>query len=128
MVPGGVTRCLVELALASNAATGLKSQALNTLTPIILSSVPNHIVLSTLALSPLIEFDADEEHPNGGFVRLPQRPAVEALITDVIEGDHSAGGRGLRGRAAGVNMFEVSALPQYQLQIDDCAGLCERER
>ena len=108
MVSGGVTRCLLELALASNAPNGLKSQALNTLTPILLSSVHNQSLLSTLTLSPLIAIHADEEHPNGGFVRLPQRPAVVALVSDVIEGDRSAGGRGLRGRAAGVNMFEVS--------------------
>ena len=110
MVPGGVTRCLAELALASNAPVGLKSQALNTLTPFLLSSIPNQTLLSTLTLSPLVAINADEEHPNGGFVRLPQRPAVVALITAVVEGD-SAGGRGLRGRAAGVNMFEVN--PTY---------------
>ncbi|ORY26157.1 p115 like vesicle tethering protein [Naematelia encephala] len=107
MVSGGVTRCLLELALASNAPNGLKSQALNTLTPILTSSVPNQTLLSTLMLAPLIPIRADEEHPNGGFVRLPLRPAVLALVQAVIEGDPSAGGRGLRGRAAGVNMFEA---------------------
>jgi hypothetical protein len=109
MVSGGVTRCLLELALASNAPNGLKSQALNTLTPILLSSVPNQNLLSTLLLSPLVPVHADQEHPNGGFVRLPPRPAVVALVQTVVEGDLAAGGRGLRGRAAGVNMFEVSA-------------------
>lgn len=108
MVTGGVTRCLLELALASNAPHGLKSQALNTLTPIMLSSVANQTLLSSLMLAPLIPIHADEEHPNGGFVRLPPRPAVVALVQDVVEGDPSGGGRGLRGRAAGVNMFEVS--------------------
>ncbi len=107
MVSGGVTRCLLELALASNAPNSLKSLALNTLTPILLSSIPNQTLLSTLTLAPLIAINAHEEHPNGGFVRLPQRPAVVALVMDVIEGDPTAGGRGLRGRAAGVNLFEV---------------------
>ena len=118
MVSGGVTRCLLELALASNAPTGMKSQALNTLSPILLSSIPNQNVLTTLSLSPLIAIHADEEHPNGGFVRLPHRPAVVALVTDVVEGDRSAGGRSLRGRAAGVNMFEVSEFAQRSFHVD----------
>jgi hypothetical protein len=109
MESSGVTRCLLELALASNAPNGLKSQALNTLTPILQSSVPNQTLLSTLMLSPLVAIHADEEHPNGGFVRLPMRSAVMALVSSVIEGDPGSGGRGLRGRAAGVNMFEVSS-------------------
>lgn len=108
MASGGVTRCLLELSLASNAPNGLKCQALNTLTPTMLSSLPNQALLSTLMISPLVPVNADMEHPNGGFVRLPPRPAVVALVSAVIEGDPSAGGRGLRGRAAGVNMFEVS--------------------
>jgi hypothetical protein len=108
MVSGGVTRCLLEVALSSNAPNGLKSQALNTLTPILTSSSPNQTLLSTLLLSPLVPIHADEEHPNGGFMRISPRPAVEVLISSVVEGDPSAGGRGLRGRAAGVNMFEVS--------------------
>lgn len=108
MVSGGVTRCLLELGLASNAPNGLKSQALNTLTPILTSSVPNQSLLSSLVLSPLVPVHADEEHPNGGFVRLPPRSAVAVLVSEVVEGDPSAGGRGLRCRAAGVNMFEVS--------------------
>jgi hypothetical protein len=111
MVSGGVTRCLLELALASNAPNGLKSQALNTLTPILTSSVPNQSLLSSLVLSPLVPVQADEEHPNGGFVRLPPRPAVASLVSIVVDGDPSAGGRGLRCRAAGVNMFEVSYHP-----------------
>ncbi|GMK57887.1 hypothetical protein CspeluHIS016_0407210 [Cutaneotrichosporon spelunceum] len=106
MASSGVTRCLLELSLASNAPNGLKSQALNTLTPIMLSSLPNQALLSTLMLSSLVPVNADMDHPNGGFVRLPPRPAVVALVSAVIEGDPSAGGRGLRGRAAGVNMFE----------------------
>lgn len=104
---GGVTRCLLEIALASNAPNGLKVQALNALTPIMLSSIANQALLSTLNIAPLVPVHADEEHPNGGFIRLPPRPAVVALVSAVIEGDPSAGGRGLRGRAAGVNMFEA---------------------
>ncbi|KAL1411603.1 Vesicle-mediated ER to Golgi transport protein [Vanrija albida] len=107
MANGGVTRSLLELSLASNAPNGLKCQALNTLTPIMLSSVANQGLLSTLMISALVPVHADEEHPNGGFIRLPPKPAVVQLVSTVIEGDPSAGGRGLRGRAAGVNMFEA---------------------
>jgi len=108
MANGGVTRALLELSLASNAPNGLKCQALNTLTPIMLSSGPNQALLSTLMISPLVPVEPDYEHPQGGFIRLPPRPAAVALVAAVIEGDPSAGGKGLRGRAAGVNMFEVS--------------------
>lgn len=107
MVSSGVTRTLLEIALASNAPNGLKSQALNTLTPILSSSTPNQSLLNTLSIAPLVPIHADEDHPNGGFVRLPPKPAVIALVAAVVDGDASAGGRGLRGRAAGVNMFEV---------------------
>lgn len=117
MAASGVTRCLLEIALASNAPSGLKSQALNTLSPILASSVPNQTLLSTLSLSPLVAVHADEEHPNGGFVRIPPRPAVVALVATTVDGDSVSGGRGLRGRAAGVNMFEVSLkhLPRSQV-------------
>ena len=108
MASSGVTRSLLEIALASNAPSGLKSQALNTLSPILASSVPNQTLVSTLSLSPLLAVHADEEHPNGGFVRIPPRPAVVALVATIVDGDSVSGGRGLRGRAAGVNMFEVS--------------------
>lgn len=59
-------------------------------------------------ISPLVPVPADEANPNGGFIREPGRPAVMALVQSVVDGDPTTGGRGLRGRAAGVNMFEVS--------------------
>ncbi|WVR06834.1 hypothetical protein IAU60_003870 [Kwoniella sp. DSM 27419] len=123
MVTGGVTRCLLELALASNAPNSIKSQALNTLTPILLSSTANQDLLSALSISPLVPVHADDEHPNGGFVRVPNRPAAVALMMDVIEGDPSAGGRGLRGRAAGVNMFEAYVSGNDDARIDILATL-----
>lgn len=119
MASSGVTRCLLEIALASNAPSGLKSQALNTLSPILASSVPNQTLVSTLSLSPLVAVHADEEHPNGGFVRIPPRPAVVALVATTVDGDSVNGGRGLRGRAAGVNMFEVSLLLNEDLTSAD---------
>ncbi|KAI5452848.1 Vesicle-mediated ER to Golgi transport protein [Naganishia albida] len=107
MVASGVTRCLLELALSSNAPASLKAQALNTLTPIMLASPKNQALLSTLLMAPLIAVPADEEHPQGGFIRLPMRQAAVALVGTVVDGQGAMGGRGLRGRAAGVNMFEA---------------------
>ncbi len=105
MVSSGITRCLLELALASNAPTPLKAQALTTLTPILLASPQNQIILSGLSLSPLMPVPADQQHPNGGFVRMSVRPAVVALLESIVEGETESPGRGLRGRAAVVNMF-----------------------
>ncbi|GHJ85164.1 hypothetical protein NliqN6_1566 [Naganishia liquefaciens] len=107
MVTSGVTRCLLELALSSNAPASLKAQALNTLTPIMLASPKNQALLTNLVMAPLIAVPADEEHPQGGFIRLPMRGAVGALVGTVVDGEGAMGGRGLRGRAAGVNMFEA---------------------
>ena len=109
MAASGVTRCLIELALSSNAPPALKAQATNTLIPIMLTSPSNQSLLSQLSLAPLVAVPANEEHPNGGFVRLPMRPAVLALVGGVVEGADvdSSVGRALKGRAAGVNMFEA---------------------
>jgi hypothetical protein len=109
MAVAGITRCLIELALSSNAPPALKAQALNTLTPIMLTSPQNQSLLSNLSLAPLVAVPANEEHPNGGFVRLPMRPAVLALVGSVVEGAdvEPSAGRALKGRAAGVNMFEA---------------------
>lgn len=109
MASSGVTRCLIELALSSNAPPALKAQALNTLTPIMLTSPNNQALLSLISLAPLVAVPANEEHPNGGFVRLPMRPAVLALVGSVVEGAdvEPSMGRALKGRAAGVNMFEA---------------------
>lgn len=108
MVTSGVTRCLLELALSSNAPSALRAQALNTLSPIMMTSPENQGLLSNLSMAPLVAVPADEEHPNGGFVRLPVRPATLALVGSVIDGESGMGGKGLRSRAAGSNMFEVS--------------------
>ncbi|ORX35648.1 p115 like vesicle tethering protein [Kockovaella imperatae] len=118
MASTGVTRCLLELALASNATSTIKSQALNTLTPILTSSIPNQNLFASLHLAPLVPVHADLEHPNGGFVRLSPRPAVVALVALVVDGDPSAGGRGLQSRAAGVNMFEAFVNGNDDARID----------
>ncbi|KIR59331.1 hypothetical protein I314_04848 [Cryptococcus bacillisporus CA1873] len=107
MVSSGVTRCLLELSLASNAPPSIKSQCLSTLTPILTASSANQDLLSSLLLSPLLAVQADNEHPGGGFVRVPAKPAVEALVATIIDGDPTTGGKGLKARAAGINMFDA---------------------
>lgn len=118
MVPSNVTRALLELALSSNASIGIKSQTLNTLTPILLSSVPNQNLMSSLSVAPLVPIQADDANPNGGFIREAGLPASMALVQAVVEGDPATGGRGLRGRAAGVNMFEAYVNENDDARID----------
>ncbi|GAA5926865.1 hypothetical protein JCM3775_007063 [Rhodotorula graminis] len=50
----GLTRCLIELALASNAPAVLKSQSLNALADIMRSSPDNQTLLTSLIVTPLI--------------------------------------------------------------------------
>lgn len=127
MVSSNVTRALLELALSSNASIGIKSQTLNTLTPILLSSSPNQTLMSSLSVAPLVPIQADEANPNGGFIREASLPASMALIQAVIEGDAATGGRGLRGRAAGVNMFEAYVNENDDARIDILSTLASHE-
>ncbi|GAA5870110.1 hypothetical protein JCM3774_002595 [Rhodotorula dairenensis] len=50
----GLTRCLIELALASNAPAILKAQSLNALADIMRSSPENQAMLTSLIITPLI--------------------------------------------------------------------------
>ncbi|BGP36921.1 Vesicle-mediated ER to Golgi transport protein [Rhodotorula kratochvilovae] len=50
----GLTRCLIELALASNAPAVLKSQSLNALADIMRASPDNQSLLTSLIVTPLI--------------------------------------------------------------------------
>ncbi|GAA5859616.1 hypothetical protein JCM1840_006374 [Sporobolomyces johnsonii] len=50
----GLTRCLIEMALASNAPAVLKSQSLNALADILRLSTPNQELLTSLIVTPLI--------------------------------------------------------------------------
>ncbi|KWU45465.1 hypothetical protein RHOSPDRAFT_16490, partial [Rhodotorula sp. JG-1b] len=50
----GLTRCLIEMALASNAPAVLKAQSLNALADIMRSSPENQAMLTSLIITPLI--------------------------------------------------------------------------
>ena len=54
LLASGLTRCLAELALASNAPAVLKSQSLNALADILRLSPPNQDALTNLVVTPLI--------------------------------------------------------------------------
>lgn len=115
MSSSGVTRCLIELSLSSNAPPLLKAQALTTLVPILGTSPPNQSLLTHLSLAPLVSVPATEQHPAGGFVRLPMRSAVLALIGSIVEGGgdieategEEVADRDISSRAAGIGLFEA---------------------
>lgn len=122
MLSSGMTRCLLELAMSSNAPAVLKAQALSTLTSILHSSRPNQDLLSTLITAPLVLLPPDEsegaappEH-GPGYTRLSPRPATVILVSLAVHGEHPTGsaassegwsGVGLRLRKAAVGCFEA---------------------
>ncbi|KAM0793553.1 hypothetical protein ACM66B_000990 [Microbotryomycetes sp. NB124-2] len=136
LLSSGITRCLAELALASNAPAVLKSQSLNALGDILRNSPPNQEALTNLVLTPLIpplapsqpeHYPADGEHIGedertsfdrasaGQPVVAPSEskwrrgrptPAVVATVQLSVNGDGTPGREGLRVRAAAANLFE----------------------
>ncbi|WVN87663.1 uncharacterized protein L203_102849 [Cryptococcus depauperatus CBS 7841] len=123
MVPSGVTRCLLELSLASNAPPSIKTQCLLTLMPILTASPHNQDFLTSLQLSPLLAVHADMDHPNGGFVRMEPKPAVVALVGSIVEGDPANGNHSLRGRVEGVNLFEAYVSDNDEARIGILSSL-----
>ncbi|KAG9049606.1 hypothetical protein FS837_009806 [Tulasnella sp. UAMH 9824] len=103
---GGLARCLVELALASNAPTGLKTKALKALPP-----DPPLLNLITCYI-PVPETNGEE------WDRLPAEPAIGVLVAYALDGDYGMPGsvefvgpiarRGsLELRAAALSTFEA---------------------
>ncbi|GAA6058533.1 hypothetical protein JCM10212_006972 [Sporobolomyces blumeae] len=73
----GLTRCLIELSLASNAPTVIKSQALHALADILRVSTPNQELLTSLIVTPLIPPSAP-----------PPSSAVSPSARASLEGHH----------------------------------------
>ncbi|KAG8967891.1 hypothetical protein FRC05_001856 [Tulasnella sp. 425] len=103
---GGLARCLVELALASNAPTALKTKALKALPP-----DPPLLNLITCYI-PVPETNGEE------WDRLPPEPAIGVLVAYALDGDFGMPGsvevvgpvarRGsLELRAAALSTFEA---------------------
>ncbi|KZO92290.1 hypothetical protein CALVIDRAFT_551102 [Calocera viscosa TUFC12733] len=110
LLASGMTRCLVELGLASNAPTSLKIHALNALSTLLASSRANQQLLASLSLTPYAWAGGDE------WDRLPSQSSVTSLIRTAISGDLGAavltgGGEaereGLECRAAAVQAFDA---------------------
>ncbi|KZT55697.1 hypothetical protein CALCODRAFT_484572 [Calocera cornea HHB12733] len=110
LLASGMTRCLVELGLASNAPTSLKIHALNALSTLLATSPANQSLLSSLSLTPYAWAGGDE------WDRLPLQPAIASLVRTAVSGDLGAavltGGaeaerEGLECRVAAVGAFEA---------------------
>lgn len=131
LLGSGLTRCLTELALGSNAPAVLKSQALNALADILRLSPPNQDFLTSLSVTPLIPpllpssvesyvGEGQEDEDGEEQIEEKQKPldtkwrrgkslsAVVAVVSLGVHGDGTPGREGLRVRAGAVNLFEVS--------------------
>jgi len=125
LLQSGLTRCLLELSLASNAPTSLKAHALNALADLFKGSPPNQDLLTNLWVQPLIPVfpnggdDEQQEEAQIDWQRAQPVPAILALIALAVQGDpglgmDASGPHGLQVRAAAVALFEVSSLVSYE--------------
>ncbi|KAK4055135.1 Vesicle-mediated ER to Golgi transport protein [Microbotryomycetes sp. JL201] len=147
LLASGITRCLAELALASNAPAVLKSRSLNALSDIMRNSSPNQEAMTSLVLTPLIPPlapPAPEHYPAEGenlgederasfdrastgqgavapseskWRRGTPTPAVVAAVQLAVNGDGTPGREGLRVRAAAVNLFESYVAGSHVTQL-----------
>ncbi|KAL8283699.1 hypothetical protein RQP46_005494 [Phenoliferia psychrophenolica] len=147
LLTSGLTRCLSELALASNAPAVLKSQSLNALADILRLSPPNQEAFAALTVTPLIPpllpssheltYSSGEDH--GSHDRdQQQRPghdgrshdpsesrwhrgvptlAVVATVALSVQGDGTPGREGLRVRAAAAGLFESYVANSTEIQL-----------
>jgi hypothetical protein len=119
MLSSGMTRCLVELAMSSNAPPVLKAQALNTLACVLRNSPSNQKLMLELQTAPLLPLPPDDPEMNPdqgvGYTRLSVRPAMGVLMSLAVHGEHPVGsieseegwrGMGLKVRKAAVGCFE----------------------
>ncbi|KAL7413626.1 p115 like vesicle tethering protein [Mrakia frigida] len=115
MLASGMTRCLLEMAMASNAPPILKAQALSSLTPLLRSSPPNQSFLSNLLVAPLVPLPPDDPESTTdqgvGYTRLTARPATVSLVGLAVHGEEPGSaqgwsGVGLKVRKAAVGVFE----------------------
>lgn len=137
----GLSRCLAEMALASNAPAVLKSQSLNALADIVKLSIPNQLAFASLVVSPLIpplappqhepdypavgnqERQAEEDAHSGEpqsddskWQRGEPETAVFSAIAIAVHGDGTPGREGLRVRAAAAGLFQVRHDPLSHLR------------
>lgn len=142
LLTSGLTRCLTELALASNAPAVLKSQSLNALADILRLSTANQEAFASLTVTPLIPPAApshessysaasgDEPGATGLDPREARVPAdhrwrrgtptlaTVATVILSVEGDGTPDREGLRVRAAAAGLFESFVSNSTQVQLD----------
>ncbi|CDZ98747.1 protein transporter [Phaffia rhodozyma] len=87
MLNSGMTRCLIELGMASNAPILLKAQAFSALSAILHHSPPNQALLSALRTTPLLTLPPEDPTQSVGYTRLSLRPATSILISLAINGE-----------------------------------------
>lgn len=115
----GLTKCLIELGLASTAPASLKAQALHVSASLMHASRANQDLLSALLVQPIKVVSASEPHgaeaqegdqqsaqhsayaapPEASLTRIEPRPAAVCLIELAIGTSGAKGGLGLRGAA-----------------------------
>ncbi|KAI5478541.1 hypothetical protein MNV49_004798 [Pseudohyphozyma bogoriensis] len=143
LLSSGITRCLAELALASNAPAVLKSQSLNALADILRLSPPNQEAIANLTVTPLIPPLAPSHESSYAAAagedgeRMDARVsstqsasdhrwhrgipvlAIVAAVSLSVQGDGTPGREGLRVRAAAAGLFEsyVANASKTQLEI-----------
>lgn len=122
----GLTRCFAELALASNAPSSLKAQAMLALADAMRSSPQSQDMFGGLSVSPLIPVVAEDAPPHAepDWQRAEPVPAVLALVAMAVQGDpglgeYAASMEGLRARAAAVSLLEAytAGNPDAQVSI-----------
>ncbi|SNX84002.1 related to transport protein USO1 [Melanopsichium pennsylvanicum] len=115
----GMTKCLLDLSLASTAPASLKAQALHVSALVMQASRANQDLLSTLLVQPIKavhhpkpedagDQEGEQDQPQDtayaasaepSFTRLEPRPAVVCLVETAIGSSGAKGGLGLRGAA-----------------------------
>ncbi|GAA94997.1 uncharacterized protein L969DRAFT_91217 [Mixia osmundae IAM 14324] len=136
MHQSGLTHCLAELALASNAPSDIKAHSLLALADVIRSSPQNQDLISELFVSPLIpvpptfiEPGTNPEFAEPEWLRAEPVLATLALVALAIEGDPglpgnaSLGREGLRVRAAATSAFEAYVYGNPEAQLAVASGM-----
>ncbi|KAK4699134.1 intracellular protein transport protein USO1, partial [Phenoliferia sp. Uapishka_3] len=152
LLTSGLSRCLAELALASNAPAVLKSQSLNALADILRLSPPNQEAFASLTVTPLIPpltpsshdsaypsnddgtQDLPSSHEGAGNSRSPNPSesrwhrgtpvlATVATVSLSVQGDGTPGREGLRVRAAAAGLFESYVANSTEIQLRILAAM-----
>lgn len=116
ILQSGLTQCLIDLSLSSNAPVTLKAQTLTALTAIFSTSPQNQQFFTQSQTQPILNSDAYA----AGYLRLPPRLATISLIDIALNGESGDENRmvddvdSLKGHNL---MFQVAALSAFESLI-----------